>query len=179
MDSSLYEIFEEETGKISIRFKGRMDLKNSAIILKQLPSIIKRKSFLSLIANIDDVTYFDDFGFLVLIELKNIMDARSKDFKVVAGSSRAKEFLSMIDFEAIARCMPVEKKRSDNILVRLGDATINHAYNIRFLISFVGSVFISFLYDKTYVLSTSYEKNIYPTNPDRRIIRTKIRFSVR
>lgn len=146
MDSSLYKISEEDTGKINIRFKERMDLKTSALILKQLPSVIKHKSPSILIVNIDDVTYFDDFGILVLIELKNIMDARSKDFKVVAGTSRAKEFLSMIDFEAIAKCLPVEKKRSDNILIRLGDATITHAYNIRFLVSFVGSVFLAFLH---------------------------------
>jgi phospholipid/cholesterol/gamma-HCH transport system permease protein len=51
-----------------------------------------------------------------------------------------------VDFESqIESPLPIQRK-SPNFVVRLGDATIEHAYHIRFLVSFLGSVILSFIH---------------------------------
>ncbi len=145
-DSSYYEISTDEKDVLTVHLKGRMDLKTSAIILSDLRSIIKSKSPNSLLIDLERVSYFDDFGALVLIELKNIMSANAGNFKIVDTYGRVQEILSLINFDVIEKHKFIKRKRSDNIFLRLGEASTTEAYNIRFLISFLGSVFLSFFH---------------------------------
>jgi phospholipid/cholesterol/gamma-HCH transport system permease protein len=144
--SSFYEISEKDQGELVVHFNGRMDIESSTSILDELHSIIAQKSPASLAVDLDQVTYFDDFGALVLIELKNAMTTRDSGFKVIGTQGRTKDILSLVNFDAFEESLLVESKRSENIIVRLGDETLTQVSNLRFLVSFVGSVFLSFLH---------------------------------
>ena len=141
--SSHYELSKDEKGELVIHFKGRMDLKTSSVILSDLRPVIQSRSPDSLLLDLGQVSYFDDFGALVIVELKNMMSAQAGSFKIVATNDHTQEILSLIDFEALEKAKLLKRKRPHNIFVRLGNATVTEMYNIRFLISFMGSVFLS------------------------------------
>ena len=143
--SNFYEISEKDNREILIRFKERMDVATSAAILEELQHLIHKKSPLSLSVDLGQVSFFDDFGALVLIELRNDMTNRGGHFKIVGDTDRAKDILNLIHFDTYEECQLAQRKRPENIIVRLGDATLTEASNLKFLVSFIGSVFLSFL----------------------------------
>ena len=144
-DSNFYEISEPNNGEFVIHLKGSIDLENSASILAQLHLLVKNKSPASLAIDLENVTYFDDFGTLVLIELKNAMTERDGRFQIVDHKGRAKDILNLVDFDTFEECALTERKRSENIIARLGDETLTQADNFRFLVSFLGSVCLAFI----------------------------------
>jgi len=144
-DSNFYEISEPDNGEFVIHLKGSIDFENSASILAQLHLLVKNKSPASLAIDLENVTYFDDFGTLVLIELKNAMTERDGRFQIVDHKGRAKDILNLVDFDTFEECALTERKRSENIIARLGDETLTQADNFRFLVSFLGSVCLAFI----------------------------------
>jgi phospholipid/cholesterol/gamma-HCH transport system permease protein len=144
--SSLYHVTEKETGEIVIRLQGRMDVETAAELLDHLTPLIKAKSPKALTVDLEAVTYFDDFGALVLLELKHLMAAAKGSFNLIHASNQPQEILSQVNFESQEKCfLPPKVKRSVNILVRLGESTLTHTFNIRLMTAFIGSVFLSFL----------------------------------
>lgn len=144
-DSDLYEILEDHKGEFVIRFKGRMDLESSPRILEKIHQLINDRAPTSLVIDLDDVTYFDDFGTLVLVELKNEMTKRSGRFQITGSKDKAKDFLNLVQFDSFEECPLPVRKRSENIFIRLGDATLSEASNFRFLVAFLGSVILAFV----------------------------------
>ena len=144
--SGFYDISERDNGELIVRLKGRLDVKNAAAILKTLSSEVKTRSPASLVVDIDQVTAFDDYGALILFELKHLLPLDNGSFRIENVSSKTKEILAQINFDEQEKCAIPQKKRAVNILVRLGDATIRHLDNFRFMVSFIGSVVLSFLH---------------------------------
>lgn len=144
--SSLYHMSEKETGETVIRLQGRMDVETAAVILDNLTALIKEKSPKTLTVDLEAVTHFDDFGALVLLELKHLMSAAKGSFNLVRISNQPQEILSQVNFETQDKCaLPPKVKRSVNILVRLGESAITHTFNIRLMAAFIGSVFLAFV----------------------------------
>lgn len=144
-DSNFYEISEPTNGECVIHLKGSIDFENSASILAQLHLLVKSKSPATLVIDLENVTYFDDFGTLVLIELKNAMTEQDGRFQIVDHRGKAKDILNLVHFDTFEECALTERKRSENIIVRLGDETLSQADNFRFLVSFLGSVCLAFI----------------------------------
>jgi phospholipid/cholesterol/gamma-HCH transport system permease protein len=144
--SSHYHISEKETGETVIRLQGRMDVETAAAILDNLTSLIKEKAPKTLTVDLEGVTYFDDFGALVLLELKHLMATAKGSFNLVRVSNQPQEILSQVNFETQEKCsLPPKAKRSINILVRLGESAMIHTFNIRLITAFIGSVFLAFM----------------------------------
>ncbi|MBI4619693.1 MAG: MlaE family lipid ABC transporter permease subunit [Desulfobacterales bacterium] len=141
-----YEISEKTEGEITILLKGKMDIETSASILKELCNVIKTKSPFSVTLDLGNVYYFDDFGALVLLELRQLIDEQKGKFNIINADSKANEILSLVNFHSNEKCVPPKRKRAVNILVRLGESAIRQALSIRYILSFIGSTVISFIY---------------------------------
>jgi phospholipid/cholesterol/gamma-HCH transport system permease protein len=146
ISSDFYVVSEKNIGEFLVRLQGKMDLESSGSILKGLQGLIKKKSPDLLTVDLDEVTYFDDFGALVLIELRSAVTTRGGRFEVIGTQSQASDILSLVNFDDFDQCVLIEKKRKENAFVRLGDASLSQAVNLKFLVSFVGSVFLSCLH---------------------------------
>jgi phospholipid/cholesterol/gamma-HCH transport system permease protein len=127
-----------------VSLKGNIDVKTSASALKGILSILKKKTRLSLIIDMAGVRYFDDYGALILMEIRQVLIENKGNFKIVNLSETIKEILSGIVFDESQRCIPLVRKKSMNLFVRFGDATMRHANHFRQMISFVGSVTLAF-----------------------------------
>jgi len=83
---------------------------------------------------------------LVLTQLRNHLEERNIPFRVVQPPPKVSEILTMTNFDAPGVCGPLIPKRQEHFIVRLGDAAFKTADNVRFLISFLGSVVLCFLH---------------------------------
>lgn len=147
ISSCFYEISEKTEGEITILLKGKMDIETSASILKELCNVIKTKSPFSIILDLGNVYYFDDFGALVLLQLRQLIDEQKGNFNIINADSKANEILSLVDFYSYEKCVPPKRRRHVNMfLVRLGESAIKQALSIRHMLSFIGSTVISLVH---------------------------------
>jgi len=136
-----YEIKEKDNGDLMILFKGRIDIESSGFILKSLSPLIKSKT--SVTADLDNVTYFDDFGALLLFELKQLTNG---GFKVIHINEKIKAILSQVNFDALEKCVLVKKRRSVNMILHLGEATLTEVSSVNFMIAFIGSLIFALIH---------------------------------
>jgi phospholipid/cholesterol/gamma-HCH transport system permease protein len=138
--SCQYEVSENDDGGITLHLQGRMDASNASHMIKVLGSLLKDRVPSSLIIDLEMVTYLDDFGALVLVELKNMMTRRKGRFSV---ENASEDILFVLNFDALKEGGAFAKKRPPDVVTRLGEASLRQASDLKYLISFVGSVCLS------------------------------------
>lgn len=141
-----YEISESDEGGITLQIQGSMDASNAGSMIKGLSSLLKDRLHASLTVDVGKVPYLDDFGALVLVELRKMMTSGKGDFHLINASDKVKEILSILDFDSLGEEVSFTKKRPPNMFTRLGEATLRHASELSYLISFLGSACLSFIY---------------------------------
>jgi phospholipid/cholesterol/gamma-HCH transport system permease protein len=141
-----YEISDDRKGGLILYLTGRMDSANAGAMLRDLGPLVHTTAPISLTVDLAEVTYVDDFGVLVLIQLRHMMRDRSGSFSLIHVTDRVREILSLLHFDDLTEKVPLAKKQTPNIFVRLGDATLRHINESRYLTSFTGSVFLALLY---------------------------------
>jgi len=140
-----FTISRQEPGETIIAFDGVMNAATSAVLIKSLQTAFSSPPP-SITVNLDHVSYFDDFGALVLFEVKHMMSDPGGTFKIVDSHNRAKEILAQVNFDQHEKCQPPKKKRSLNLIIQLGESTVNEISNINSLISFLGDLVLSLIY---------------------------------
>jgi phospholipid/cholesterol/gamma-HCH transport system permease protein len=138
-NSEHYHVVASEDEAIGIQLTGRIDHQVAAGLLKQLLAEIKAQKPRHVTVDLNRVTYFDDFGVLVLSQVRNHLDQHQIPFRVVQPPPRVAEILAVSNFDAPGTCGPLVRKKRANFVVRLGEAFIKTADNLRFLVSFLGS----------------------------------------
>ncbi len=144
LSSCTCEILEAKQGEFTISIHGRMDAENSAPLIAQLKPQLKKLKFSVLTVDLEQIAYFDDFGALVLLELSALSKATGSAFKIKNAGSQIEKILSIINFDAPDPPPLRKPKRFIRALASLGDLTIKQGFNVRFLISFLGSVILAF-----------------------------------
>ena len=137
---SPYHIVASEDGAIGIQFVGRIDHLRAAGLIKNLLQEITSRQPKKVTVDLNRTTYFDDFGVLVLSELRSYLADHRIPFSMIQPPPKVGEVLSLTNFEDPDACNLITSKRRENFILRLGDSAIEEAYNIRFLVSFLGSV---------------------------------------
>jgi phospholipid/cholesterol/gamma-HCH transport system permease protein len=123
-----------------------MDSVNAGAMWRDLGPLLRTKAPVSLKVDLSEVTYVDDFGVLVLIQLRHMTTAQSGSFSLIHAADRVREILSLLHFDDLTDRVPLAKKEVPNLFVRLGDAALRHINDFRYLTSFTGSVFLALLY---------------------------------
>jgi phospholipid/cholesterol/gamma-HCH transport system permease protein len=144
--SSFFEAAESADGGMVIRLWGRLDADRASMLLRELDGFFAKKAVRSLTAELSRVTFLDDFGALVLVEMKRMMMRNRGTFTIENPGEAVQQVLKTFQFERLGKEAALLKKHRPGLLVRLGDAAIAHAKDLRFLVSFIGSVFLALLY---------------------------------
>lgn len=141
-----YLIAEDGAGGVTLHLQNRLDASNASEMIKQFNRLLRKRVSASLKVDLAKVTYLDDFGALVLVELKNLTLKNGGRFELKNVSDRIQDTLSLIDFDSFTRSTGIKKNRSSDLLTRLGDGTVKVAADLKYLISFIGSVCLATLY---------------------------------
>jgi phospholipid/cholesterol/gamma-HCH transport system permease protein len=139
-DADLYHLMAGPEGAIGIQLLGRIDHRVAARLLERLLADITSRDPRQVTFDLNRVTYFDDFGVLVLSELRDRLRADQVPVRIVQPPPKVAEILAMTHFDQPERCAALVPKGPDNLILRLGDAALKMADNLRFLVSFLGSV---------------------------------------
>lgn len=141
-----YEISESPQGSVTLRIRGNMDATNAALLIEALSNRLKGYAVSSLTVDLEEVDYLDDFGTLVLSELRKMVTHGETAFHIIHASNKIKELLSILDFDSLDEKVTIQKKRSPGIFVRLGEATIQQISETKYAISFIGSIVLSLIH---------------------------------
>lgn len=144
--SNNYNLVASKDGAIGIQFNGQIDHAVAADLLKQLDADIKERQPNRVTVDLNRVTYFDDFGVLVLSQLRNQLEERQIPFRLIQPPPKVAEILTMTNFDVPGSCTPLQPKKQENLIVRLGDASLKATDNVRYLISFLGSLVLCFFH---------------------------------
>jgi len=145
-DSEFFSISSKQPDETMVRLHKSLNIDNAAHILKQLSRFIDASSPVSLTLDLSDVSRLDEYGALVLFEIKHKMENKGRLFKMINISERSGRILALVHFDTHVKCSQTSKKKSGGLLVRLGEASISQAYNLRFMISFIGSLVLSLVH---------------------------------
>jgi phospholipid/cholesterol/gamma-HCH transport system permease protein len=141
-----YDLSEGPGGAVTFHIRGSVNAYNAASLLRELKEYLSVHNPSSLSVDLERTTYLDDYGVLALAELKEEINENRGEFKLENIDEKKKEILSILDFDSIGRKASLKRKRSSNIFVLFGEETLSVFRDARFMISFVGSVCISFFH---------------------------------
>ncbi|MEW6669600.1 MAG: MlaE family lipid ABC transporter permease subunit [Thermodesulfobacteriota bacterium] len=141
-----FEVKETPEGDMTLHLWGRLDVSRSSALLQELDAFFRKGPPAALSVDLSRVTYLDDFGALVLVELKRMMIAAKRSFRLQDPTPEVQELLHVFRFDSLGDGLAISRKRTPGILVRLGDAAIRHADDMRYLVSFIGSVCLALVY---------------------------------
>ena len=144
--SHFFEAANIEDGGMVLHLWGRMDADRSSVLLRELDGFFAEAIPPSLVVELSKVTFLDDFGALVLIELKRFMMRTNGAFRLENPSGEIQEVLKTFQFENLEKEASLPKKKKTGVLVRLGDSAIAHVRDFRYLISFIGAIVLALLY---------------------------------
>ncbi len=134
-----YHVVASGNGAIGIQFIGRIEHSQTARLIKRLRDEIDSRRPEKVTVDLNRMTYFDDFGVLVLTELRHYLSERNIGFRIIQPPPKVGEVLSLTNFDDPDTCRLITNKPRANFVLRLGNSAIEEAYNIRFLVSFLGS----------------------------------------
>jgi phospholipid/cholesterol/gamma-HCH transport system permease protein len=138
--TQFYKLLTGPGGAVGLQFMGRIDHHCAATLIKSLKNEIRIKRPARVTADLNRITYFDDFGVLVLGELRRFLKARDISFNLIQPPPKVGEVLALFNFDDPELCQPAAPPKKHNLIVRFGDAVIHQLYHFRFLVSFLGSV---------------------------------------
>ena len=140
-----YEVVELENHNLIVNLTGRLSLENASSTLTALQSLLRSKKIVRLTIDVQQLTYLDDYGALVLHQLKQAIEATGGTFAIVNANQAIGKILTDVFQGYSETCRPIAKpKNRVNVLVQLGDATLRQAFHMRYMISFLGSVLLAF-----------------------------------
>ncbi|MGD8389707.1 MAG: ABC transporter permease, partial [Desulfobacteraceae bacterium] len=143
---SAFHVSSSDDGDLVLEIRGRMDVSNAAEMIRGARRLVSNGTLSSLTVDLADVDYLDDFGSLVLLELRESMEAKKGGFYLKNASEKVQKVLSVFQFDRVRSDVELAKKRRPSAIARLGEATLDHWDDLKYLISFVGSVCLALLY---------------------------------
>ena len=123
-----------------------MDSTNAGDLILDLSRRFSENPPGDLAVDLENVTYLDDFGTLVLVELRKIAVKGNGAFSLLNPGEKIREMLMFLRFDSLFKTVSFEKKRRQGVFVRLGEKTFDIILDLKYAISFIGAITLSLWY---------------------------------
>jgi phospholipid/cholesterol/gamma-HCH transport system permease protein len=143
--TNFYSSSLESPGKLTIHFQDRLDVSNSAPLIKEFNILLRTHKPDNLVIDLEKLNDLDDYGVSVLVELKKTMGDRRGNFSLTNISEKVNEILTMHRFNMLGQQSVSAHKTSQNFFTHLGNSTFTIGSEIRFMLTFLGDTCFSFL----------------------------------
>ena len=143
--SPRFELHRSDSGSLRISLKGRLDVRTAPAIRDDLLSRVDASENGSVVADLSEISYMDDFGALLLSELRQRAESAGRTFSLDRIPDKVENILSLVQFGDDSVCRPLPRPERQGAVVRLGRTALRHAFNTRYLVSFLGSAIIALL----------------------------------
>lgn len=159
-DSFNFNFAETGKGRLLLSVTGSIHSGNVSFFLKEIKKYLKSDKPSSLTIDLKDISYMDDYGVLALSELRDMLDDKNA-FQILNAGEEISNILTLMDFEAIGQKTGKGEKRSSNFFVRIGEDTLKVVFDLKYMISFMGSAFLALLFVIVHPKSLRREDTIY------------------
>jgi phospholipid/cholesterol/gamma-HCH transport system permease protein len=141
-----FHLTQQPAGQVTVFFRSNLNVDRAAEILSQLRDAFEAIEPHSLTVDLTQVDIIDDYGALILAELKNrVLGGRGR-FQVVNARPRARHLLDIARFDPVAPSGTTVPDEYRNFFVRCGDAILERSFNLRYMVAFLGSVILALLH---------------------------------
>jgi len=156
-----YQLVSKEEGKYTLFLRDRIDAYQAGPLIKELRHQLKNKSIYSLDVDLAELEFMDDYGVLVLSELRELISRSGGKFSLSNQNEKTQKILAIFNLESVGKRDRLSKKSLPNIFTRLGGSTIKHTAELRYMVSFVGSVYLSFLHILRHPKSLRWDDTLF------------------
>jgi len=143
---SSFQVERRDDGSVVLAVQGRMDADRAGDMIRGARALFAGGVPPSLTVDLGEVSYLDDFGSLVLLELREEMEKAKGGFYLRNASENIQRVLSVFQFDKASKDVVLAKKPKPNVIERLGDATIDNVDDLRYMVSFLGSVCLALVH---------------------------------
>ncbi len=123
LPNPLYEIAESRSGEIVVRFLANITVHTAPAILKELRSLFRKKAFNSLVVDLEQVHMIDDYGALVITDLRNMATSTRGAFRISSGTPQVDKILDLVQVDQIGDLPPLIEKQPTNFLYAAGSCS--------------------------------------------------------
>jgi len=138
--SALVNISKTSSGVCMVRLSGRLDVGTAAESLKNITNRLKQNSFTNLVIDLEKIDEIDDYGALVLDELKKTLNIHSTRFSIINAPEKFNKTLSLVAQDADNPCTLISRRANLSPIIQLGESTITILTGLKFFVSFIGSI---------------------------------------
>jgi phospholipid/cholesterol/gamma-HCH transport system permease protein len=139
-DSIQYTLSDSEGGLL-LSLSGGLDTENSVPFLREIKKRLKGSKAKSITVDLSGLRYLDDYGVMVLTEIRETIADRDA-FRIINADEHVSNFLSIMAFNSMEP--PAGKKKKwVNPFEILGGETLKYMDDFRFMLSFLGAVFLA------------------------------------
>ncbi len=142
--SCRYELLQSDEGAVTLHLLGRLDAATAAQTIAGLKSCLQPPLPPALFVDLSKVDYLDDFGALVLVELKKLMHTQNGNLYITNADERIREILSILKFDTLTAPASSGRQRPPGMFVRLGENVLAQAAELGNVFSFIGAVCLAF-----------------------------------
>ena len=146
LQSCRYKVSHGDDGAVTLHIQGRMDAATAAKTIAGIKSILQPPLPPALTVDLEKVTYLDDFGALVLVELKNLLAGQKSRLYIKNADQKVKEILSILKYDALGEPAALTPKSPPNMFIRLGGGVFGQVADLNFIFSFIGSVCLALIH---------------------------------
>jgi phospholipid/cholesterol/gamma-HCH transport system permease protein len=133
---------EATGGETTVHLHGAMDHSSAPGLIHRLGAEFDPPSGAPVVVDLRRVPYMDEFGVLVVLELKKMTTDRRGHFRVVGADGKVKETLFLVGFESLGKKVERNENRQPP-MARLGEATIDKFSEFKYMIFFLGSLCVA------------------------------------
>lgn len=141
-----YRLQPGGNGTYTLFLRNRIDAYQAGPLIREMRDLFKEKDISSLDIDLSGVEFMDDYGVLVLSELKELVAGRGGTFNLHQPNGRTQKVLSIFNLETVGKSGLLTRQPRSNPFIRIGEEIIRQVSELRYMVSFVGSVCLSFLF---------------------------------
>ncbi len=138
---SIQYSLSDDQGGLMLYLSGSLDTENSGVFLRKIKERLKGSPVKAITADLSGLRYLDDYGVMVLTELRDILKDRNA-FRIINADERISNFLSIMAFDSTGT-PGTRKKKGINPFESLGGETLKFMDDFRLMLSFLGAVFLA------------------------------------
>ncbi len=138
-----FEITETDDGKLTIMLSGPLNIKTASPILNALTAALKNKSLTAVTINLKHVSRVDDYGALVLYQIKNDVLPPDTDFHLLNPPDVLQTMLDQMAAGHSDSPGQPDATLSSKFILQTGEATIDTLKSIKEFIDFIGAIVLS------------------------------------
>jgi len=145
---------------LRIRLHGRIDRATCSDILPRVSACFRVTPFETIEIDFSETTRFDDYGVLVLLEIRRYAHRLGKPLSFVHVAEEVSKILELTGFDRMIERSGIDKPSPPNVLVRLGAFVIECFQNAGTVVSFLGNLMLLFLYVLRHPASLRYDDTV-------------------